>query len=70
MLHFSIQKTCVLQERQRQEEKATDYILILQVIQNRLWLHNLPRKLASEFLCLRGSRRESKRKQKLSLLNF
>ena len=40
----------------------------VQVIQNRLWRHNLPRKLASKLLCIRGSRRESKRKRRMSLL--
>ena len=33
-----------------------------QMIQNRLWRHNLPRKLVSKLLCLRGLRTESKRK--------
>ena len=35
-----------------------DMVTIYQVIQNRLWCHNLPRKLASKLLCSRGSRRE------------
>ena len=38
------------------------------VIQNRLWHHNFPRKLASKLLCIRGSRRERKRKQWLIFL--
>ena len=38
-----------------------------QVIQNGLWCHNLPRKLSSKLLCIRGSGTESKRKQRLSL---
>ena len=42
--------------------------VILQVIQNRLWCHNLPRKLASKLLCISGSSTENKRKQRLSLL--
>ena len=37
------------------------------MIQNRLWRHNFPTKLASKLLCIRGSRRESKRKQRLIL---
>ena len=40
----------------------------LQVIQNHLWRHNFPRKLASKLLCIRGFSRESKRKQRLILL--
>ena len=36
------------------------------VIQNRLWRHNLPRKLASKLRCIRGSRRENRGKQRWS----
>ena len=35
-----------------------------QVIRNRLWPHNLPRKLASKLRCIRGSTRENRRKQR------
>ena len=38
------------------------------MIPNSLWCHNLLRKLASKLLCIRSSRRESKRKQRLILL--
>ena len=38
------------------------------MIYTRLRRHNFPRKLAFKLLCIRGSRRESKRKQRLILL--
>ena len=50
------------------DQKLLLSVCPLQVIQNRLWRHNFPRNLASKLLCIRGFRRETKRKQRLILL--
>ena len=68
----SIESQCMKKLRHILQTKAISYCVITNHVISRrskpLGRHNLPRKLASKLLCIRGSRRESKRKQRLSLL--